>query len=265
MKKILISNVLLSILFVGAVRAESNNEVQQKIALIKSNHNNIQISDIISLGSLVIAVIAFISQAVSSRKKDESIKEANKNALEASFKANDISDKIYKIEKEYNELNHKKGVNILSLILWRYFTAFYSLYENKTPNNPTIKQDKISHLQFIEECKYIESDLIKLDENPNYINLVETHPSLIRLRMNVSFDIIALKNNKNNRTFYPNLATYFFFKDLYDLLKKEYSDSDIWKTGFFNEIEKSFMSIQIDRPSNFPQNLLDSNSPQGFK
>ena len=207
--------------------------------------------------ALLISVAVFIWQIISSSRNSKNIKETNEKALSASIEANKTSERIYKIEKEYNELNYKKGEFILSFIIYRYFFAFYNLFENQTTNKPTIKKDKVSHRQFIQECRLIESDLFKLIENPNYIKLLEARPSLSKLRQVLSFDIVDLEHkSENDIDFEINYSTYFFFQDLYYLLKEEYSSSELWKSGFFEDIEKGFDIIKVERPGNIPKKFI---------
>lgn len=211
-------------------------------------------SDQIASAALLISAFVFIWQIISSSRNSKNTKEANEKALSASIEANKTSKKIYEIEKEYNNLNHKKGEFILSFIIYRYFIAFYNLFENKIPNKPTIKRDKVSQRQFIQECRLIESDLFKLIENPNYIKLLETQPRLNKLRQVLSFDIVSLEDKiKNEIDFEINYSTYFFFKDLYYFLKNEYSSSQLWESGFFEDIEVSFNTINVSRPEGLPK------------
>ncbi|MCD4818426.1 MAG: hypothetical protein K8S23_07020 [Candidatus Cloacimonetes bacterium] len=215
-------------------------------------------SDIIATLALLIAIVSIIWQVFSTIYNNKKTQEANNNSLLASRQANEISDKVYSLEKKNNETNIKTGIYTLSFILERYFTAFYNLYEaGKVPNKPILKKNKVAHRQFIDECKRIEEDLHKLIQNTSFLQLLEKNPRINKIRPTLSFDIAELNNKYNNNLkFIVNFATYFYFYDLYFLLKNEYSNNDLWKNGAFSDIEKGFKILTIERPTVLPIKLL---------
>lgn len=208
---------------------------------------NLTETDIASL-ALGVSLITLIWQILSSYRNSKQTKKANRNALNANIEANETSKNLLDLERKVFDTEKRKGEMILIFTIHRYFIAFYNLFENKIPNKPTIKQNKIVQKQFIKECKSIESDLKKLLDNPTYIKLLENYPHLNKNRVVLSFDIVDMEERLKSSKFDINYYTYFAFKDLFFLLKKEYKENALFKSVVMSEIEKSFDLIKMERP-----------------
>jgi hypothetical protein len=158
-----------------------------------------------------------------------------------------------------NEMD--KGVVLLWSLLKRYFISCHNCYDIGGLVLK-IKSDEITRAKHLRVIKFVEADLIELQHNYYYLNLISKNANIEMLLVQLSFEIaenerkntgnkqnIANQESTNKNEFSLNSGSLKNFLDVYNKIKKdipnEAMDNEI--TGIMEILNHiSFNKYKID-------------------